>query len=491
MLVECISQLMRRPECRVLACAPSNSAADLLAQRMAMSMDPSRMYRLNAVSRAVDSIAPALLRFSSFEGRQCTLRPCASIERFQLVVATCISAAMLYALGTQVGAFTHIFIDEAGHATEPEALAAMCGLIDAHQTRLILAGDPQQLGPIIRSPLAVKHGLATSLLERLLLDQQPSAASSSLPSSSPYHRTASHAFPAQYITKLLLNYRSHPAILETPNRLFYNDELIASADRLNRESLQRWPLLPVPGFPLLLHHLVGKEEREGESPSWFNSLEAQTVVEYVAQLLSYKQGGVEMAEIGVITPYRKQVQKLRALLHHRFRGMDCSQLKVGSVEEFQGQERRVVIVSTVRSQLLSYEQFDVKFNLGFVGHPKRLNVAITRAKCALLIVGNARLLSTDPHWAQVIHHIHSRGAVVGDYTPHAPDTAPQLNPLFTPNAQMAELTQLLDSMARMHADLIGGSQQEQKAGGEDEEEEEAEGGTQLHINEEPAWKRDD
>ena len=406
MLVEAISQLLKRPEVRVLACAPSNSAADLLAQRLSFSMDATSMYRLNAVSRSVDSIPPGLLKFCSVDGQQCTLLPSASIGRFRLVIATAISAATLYALGVEVAAFSHIVLDEAGHATEPEAFAAACGLIDATRTRLVLAGDPQQLGPIIRSPIALKHGLATSLLERLLTDRASNDAS-------PYHRDASHSFPARYITKLLFNYRSHPAILETPNRLFYESELIASADRLSRESLQRWPAFPTPAFPLLIHHMVGKEEREGESPSWYNALEAQTVVEYVAQLLAYKAGAVSMEEVGVITPYRKQVQKVRQLLRHRFPDRDVSQLKVGSVEEFQGQERRVILLSTVRSQLLSYETYDVRFSLGFISHPKRLNVAITRAKCALVIVGNAHLLRTDPNWAQVIEHCHSRGAVVG------------------------------------------------------------------------------
>ena len=475
MVVECIAQLVKRPNTRVLACAPSNSAADLIAQRMSVSLDPTTLYRLNAVSRGVDSISPGLIPYCSVEAGQCTLLPSSALTPFKLIVSTCISAATLYALGCQPGLFTHIIIDEAGHATEPEALSAIGGLIDPKATRVVLAGDPQQLGPIIRSPLALKHGLAMSLLERLLADHQANTAS-------PYHRDATHPFPAQYITKLLLNYRSHPAILETPNRLFYDGELIASADRLSRESLQRWPVFPVQGFPLLVHHLVGKEDREGQSPSWFNALEAQTVVEYIAQLLAYRQGAVSLEDVAVITPYRKQVQKIRTLLRHRFPAVDCSALKVGSVEEFQGQERRVILLSTVRSQLLSYESFDVRFQLGFVGHPKRLNVAITRAKCALIIVGNALLLRTDPNWAQVIEHCHSKGAVVGGYQP---EKAPEMGQLPAGNPAMEELTRLLSEMAAMNGEVAGGVKVEEKEGEEDD------GGDEVHVNEEPSWKRDD
>ena len=482
-----MQQLLRRNShgsqlVRILAAAPSNSAADLLAERMAaapVSMSQSAMFRMNAVSRDSRSIPAILQPFSSIVDGQCTLRPRSELLKYELVICTCITAATLYSLGCEVGDFTHIILDEAGHATEPEALAAMTGLIDATHTRVVLAGDPLQLGPIIRSPLASKHGLGVSLLERLLMDAQSVQ-------QSPYYRPPGASFPALYITKLLHNYRSHPALLEQPNAMFYKNELIASAEKLARESLQRWPEFPLSGFPLLLHHLEGKEEREGDSPSWWNSAEAIAVVEYVRQLLSYKAGALSMADIGVITPYRKQVQKIRSLLSFKF-PHEHQLLKVGSVEEFQGQERRVVLISTVRSQQLTFEQFDIKYRLGFVNHPKRLNVALTRAKAALIIVGNAHLLRTDACWKQYIDFIHTRGAVRGRYRPEErPDSQMTSVALEMAGAGVdaPELQQLLRQM--------GASRQpEADSKYEDEEEEDNEAQLQVPASEELPWKRDD
>ena len=483
MLVECIAQLLKKEQgpVRILACAPSNSAADLLAQRLAVTMDPSDMYRLNAVSRDFNTIPESLRRFCSFDAadaEQCVLLPRSDILRRQLVVATCISAATLYSLGCEVGDFTHIIMDEAGHATEPEALAAMCGLIDANRTRIVLGGDPQQLGPIVRSPLAVQYGLGMSLLERLLVDHATNK-------QSPYHRDPQHPFPWRYITKLLFNYRSHPAILEVPNAAFYQNELIASADRLSRESLQRWPVFPAPAFPILFHHLVGEEGREADSPSWWNGLEAQTAVEYVCQLLAYRAGAVGPADIGIITPYRKQVQKIRQLLKYKLASTSHDErlLKVGSVEEFQGQERRVIVISTVRSQLINLEQFDVRFKLGFVGHPKRLNVALTRAKCAMVIVGNALLLRTDPHWKRYIDFLHAHGAVLGGYRP---ERAPAPAALPTGNADLEALQRLLLQYSAEH----GGELTD--AAVKDEEKEEGDNdSSELIVHEEPAWRREE
>lgn len=96
---------------------------------------------------------------------------------------------------------------------------------------------------------------------------------------------------------------------------------------------------------------------------------------------------VPLSEIAIVTPYRKQVEKIRSVLN----SSGISEVKVGSVEEFQGQESRVLIISTVRSsdKFLSY---DYKHQLGFLSNPKRFNVAITRAKQLLILIGNPYVL---------------------------------------------------------------------------------------------------
>ena len=78
-------------------------------------------------------------------------------------------------------------------------------------------------------------------------------------------------FGSAFVTKLVLNYRSHPDILRLPNRMFYDDELVPSANPLVSRCLEAWEHLPAPGFPLIFHGVEGRDEREGTSPSWFNA----------------------------------------------------------------------------------------------------------------------------------------------------------------------------------------------------------------------------
>jgi len=426
-LVEAIQQLLSRdkpnaldrPGVRILAVAPSNSAADLFVERLSVSVGSREMLRLNAISRVVADTPEVVRRYSKTDptGTTFVLQELTALLQYRVIVTTAISGACLHSLGMKAGHFTHIFVDEAGHATEPECAAALGGLIDAQQTRVVLGGDPQQLGPIIRSPAASKL-LGVSLLERLILDADR------LPRS-PYHRpSASGPYPSRFAVKLLHNYRSHPAILTVPNRLFYNNELIPSADVLERQALCSWSGWPNgnKNFPVLMHHVAGEERQEERSPSWFNLDEVQLVLHQIRSLLEEQRFGLLPADIGVVTPYSRQAQHIRAALRDSKQQRlfpvnkrdGLAQLKVGSTEEFQGQERRVIIVSTVRSQLATLRDFDVKFALGFVNQPKRLNVALTRAKQALIVIGNAAVLETDGNWRAYIQHCADNKALVGN-----------------------------------------------------------------------------
>jgi helicase MOV-10 len=136
------------------------------------------------------------------------------------------------------------------------------------------------------------------------------------------------------ITKLLQNYRNHPAILKFPSERFYDGELKACADPIITESIvQKWDELPNKRFPILFHGVVAKDEREAKSPSWFNPIEAGIVKQYVDNLLGNTKLGLKPEMIGVITPYHAQVQKIRKALKNRVE----KGLQVGSTEIFQGQ----------------------------------------------------------------------------------------------------------------------------------------------------------
>ena len=157
-------QLVRRDAgVRVLVCTPSNAAADLLAERLATAagLDSDKLYRLDGRSLHEEDVSGDVQAMSLFPGHERLLA-------FRVVLSTCSSASMLRALGIPVGHFSHIFIDEAAQAEEPLAMIPIMGFSNAY-TNIILAGDPDQLGPIIKSPTAARAGLGKSYLERLML----------------------------------------------------------------------------------------------------------------------------------------------------------------------------------------------------------------------------------------------------------------------------------------------------------------------------------
>ncbi len=254
---------------------------------------------------------------------------------------------------------------------EPEILTALQNA--SKKTKIILAGDPKQLGPLVHSSIAMKLGLWQSMIERL----------------------ATSGFydfndTCKYGVKLQENYRSHPDILSFPNATFYENELIPSANRRNTHNLTNFSLLPTKDYPLMFWMVKGDENREGQSPSWFNAKEAGFVLAVVKQLLM----NVKQEDIGVITPYVKQVEKIKKLLEKK--GID--KVDVGTVEKFQGQERRAIIISTVRSE-----------SIKFLGEPRRFCVAVTRAKALLVVIGDPNMLSSNELWRKWLDDVKSNG----------------------------------------------------------------------------------
>ncbi|KAF3688597.1 RNA helicase Mov10l1 [Channa argus] len=389
-LIEAILQVYHfLPSSRVLVCTPSNSAADLICIRLHNSgfLHAASLARINASSRQDEAI-PDMLRVYSRAGED--IRH-ASFHR--IVVTTCSSAGMLYNIGLQVGHFTHVFLDEAGQATEPESLIPI-SCASAKDGQIVLAGDPCQLGPIVKSKLATAFGLGVSLLERLMAN--------------PLYSRQEWGYNPKLVTKLIYNYRSHEALLTLPSKLFYKGELCFQAPRAIVDSLCQWKTLPKKGFPLLFHGVRGTEMREGNNPSWFNPMEAVQVMLYCCQLAKKLYNPVDSSDIGIIAPYKKQCEKIRVLLGK----VGLSDIKVGSVEEFQGQEFLVIIMSTVRSNE-SVQSDDLQSTLGFVSNPKRFNVAVTRPKALLIIVGNPHLLIRDPCFRALLQYSFINSAYLG------------------------------------------------------------------------------
>jgi len=151
----------------------------------------------------------------------------------------------------------------------------------------------------------------------------------------------------------------------------------------------------------------GKDERQASSPSFFNGDEASAVRGYIRDLKEHRSLRLTDAMIGVISPYNAQCQKIRSVIKNQHPGV-----KVGSVEEFQGQERRAIIISTVRSSM-DYVSYDLRHTLGFVSNARRFNVAITRAQALVVIVGDPDVLGLDPLWRRFLNYIHNSGGWKG------------------------------------------------------------------------------
>ncbi|XP_025985976.1 probable RNA helicase armi isoform X2 [Solenopsis invicta] len=419
-ICETILQLLTTiPESRLLVATPSNSSANLIAERLLDSniLKPGDMVRLIAhhcldsdyiPERLLPYCATAELaaegtvdRFQHHENGvrlNCTM---SVLGRHRITIGTCSALGILYNMGFPRGHFSHILVDEAGQATEPEIMIPL-NFIHSDNGQVILAGDPMQLGPVVMSKLALFFGFGESFLSRLL--QQ-----------FPYQRDPEGfetCYDPRLVTKLVMNYRSLPDILDLPNSLFYESELqpqISSKNSKEAELLEmlRTELPERDGSPsaIIFHGINGENYQDTDSPSWYNPEEATQVYLYLLMLYKY---GLEPDDIGIVTPYLKQVQKIRELLLE----LDLKLPKISSVEGFQGQERKVIIISTVRSCNNLIDE-DVKHALGFVASPRRLNVAITRARALLIILGNPKLLILDPYWRSILTHCIDHGVYTG------------------------------------------------------------------------------
>ncbi|MGB9590387.1 MAG: AAA domain-containing protein, partial [Candidatus Hydrothermia bacterium] len=264
--------------------------------------------------------------------------------------------------------FDLMVIDEATQATEPSTLIP---LIKAK--RAVLAGDHRQLPPTILSREAEKGGLGVSLFERMI----------------GLHPEASALLDTQY--------RMHPDIMEFPAGTFYRGEL-RTADGLEKMKLSGLLAFPAEN-PVLDDRPVvfldtggrSREKRRRGSPSRHNPGEADAVRKLVKELLGL---GLDPSQLGVIAPYDDQVKLLKEILPNG--------VEVRTVDGFQGREKEVIILSLVRSNQTG--------RIGFLNDRRRLNVAITRARRKLIVIGDGRTLSSDRVYKDFIGWLEERGS---------------------------------------------------------------------------------
>lgn len=268
--------------------------------------------------------------------------------------------------------FDLVVIDEATQVPDPIALVAL-----QRAPRAILAGDPHQLPPTILDPVASKAGLSETIFERL-------AGKASL---------------------LEVQHRMHNSIMDFPSTSKYEGRLRA-APSVAHHLLEDLDALsdPLRPGPLVFVDTAGKgwdEETSENDPSTRNPVQAERVAAEVKRLMSR---GVSPASIAVITPYYAQVRLLRELL-------DIDGLEVDTVDAFQGREKEAVVVDLVRS--------NPEGQLGFLADTRRMNVALTRARRFLLVVGDSATLGTHPYYSAFLNAVETHGVWVSAWSDDA------------------------------------------------------------------------
>jgi regulator of nonsense transcripts 1 len=270
--------------------------------------------------------------------------------------------------------FRTVLIDESTQSAEPECMIPL--VLGCKQ--VVLVGDHQQLGPVIMNKKAAKAGLNQSLFERLvILGCAP--------------------------IRLNVQYRMHPCLSEFPSNMFYEGSLqngVTMQQRLRRDVDFPWP---VTDSPMMFWSNLGNEEISASGTSYLNRTEASNVEKIITRFF---KAGVQPQDIGIITPYEGQrsyvVSSMQA--NGSFKKENYKEIEVASVDAFQGREKDFIVLSCVRS--------NDHQGIGFLSDPRRLNVALTRAKYGLVIVGNPKVLSKHPLWHYLLLHFKERNCLV-------------------------------------------------------------------------------
>lgn len=258
--------------------------------------------------------------------------------------------------------FRSVFIDEASQALEP---ACWIPILKAH--RVIMAGDHLQLPPTVKSLKAGKSGLSETLFDKAI------------------HRTNATVM-------LQTQYRMHPDIMKFSSEYFYNGRLEVANEILKRHDIElreRLVFIDTAGCGY-------SEKVNPETLSTYNVEEANLLIKHLNNL------GITNEFVGVIVPYKAQTILLNELLLKET-NLDSvrAQITVNTVDSFQGQERDVIYIGLTRS--------NTKGEIGFLKEYRRMNVAMTRAKSKLVMIGDSATLGNDPFYNAIIEYAQEVG----------------------------------------------------------------------------------
>ena len=411
-LEEAICETLQR-ENQVLVCAQSNTALDWIAEKLVdrgisvlrignptrvndkmLSFTYERRFEAHpdypelwSIRKAIRDMQRSMRRKNQDERE--TIRNRMSRLRFRATELELAIDASLFdqarvVASTLIGAsnrvleshrFTSLFIDEAA-----QALEAACWVAINKADRVVFAGDHFQLPPTIKCLEAAKGGLSETLMQKVAT-RKPLA-----------------------VSLLKIQYRMHDDIMGFPSAWFYNDELIAAAEVKNRGILAY-------DTPLVWINTDDSDSSEAQlegSLSKINKTEANVLIETLHEYIE-KIGKErildEKIDFGLISPYKAQIQYIRSLIKKDGYFKPFKKLiTVHTVDGFQGQERDVIVISLVRS--------NNEGQIGFLQDLRRMNVAITRARMKLIILGNASTLTKHSFYKQLFDYIKKKGKII-------------------------------------------------------------------------------
>lgn len=399
-LVEAIFETLRR-ESQVLVCAQSNMAVDWISEKLVdrginvlrignptrvndkmLSFTYERRFEahpdypqlwsirktireLRQQRKHADSWHQKMDRLKS-RATELELRIRSSLFGEARVIASTLTGAANRVLEGEK--YSTLFIDEAA-----QALEAACWIAIRKAGRVILAGDHCQLPPTVKSIMALKGGLGKTLMERIV-ENKP-----------------------ETVTLLKMQYSMNEQIMKFSSEWFYHG-MVESAPTVSHRGILDYD---TPMMWIDTAECDGKEEFVGENFGRINRAEAELTLQTLQQYLEKigKQRILdESIDVGIISPYRAQVQLLRKELRKReFFRPYRHLLTVNTVDGFQGQERDIILISLVRS--------NDGGDIGFLRDLRRMNVAITRARMKLIILGSSETMTSHPFYKKLYEYV--------------------------------------------------------------------------------------
>ena len=436
-LVEAINETLMR-ESQVLVCAQSNMAVDWISEKLVdrginvlRIGNPTRVNdkmlgftyerrfeshpdypQLWAIRKAIRELRKNRKKGSEnyhqkmdrLKSRAAEIEIRINSELFgeaRVIACTLVGSAHRLLEGMKFGT---LFIDEAA-----QALEAACWIPMKRASRVILAGDHCQLPPTVKSIAALRAGLGKTLMERIaenkpevvtLLEIQYRMNDEIMRFSSDWFYGGKVESAPQIKYRSVLDY-DHPITWidtgeESEERRVKSEEFNSSSDDASEESEEQ------ENSSLFTHHSsLYKEQFVGESFGRINKAEAEltllTLAEYFTKI-SKRRVLEERIDVGIISPYRAQVQYLKKLIKkYEFFKPYRRLISVNTVDGFQGQERDVILISLVRS--------NDEGQIGFLKDLRRMNVAMTRARMKLIILGNKDTMTKHPFYKKLWEYV--------------------------------------------------------------------------------------